>query len=238
MESPVSDPFEVAAHLLRTSADAGSLAEPLLSALPVSGASISTLGKLLGTQTVSASDDTIARVDELQFDLGEGPCWDALASRAPVLEPDLHDRLTIRWPAFGSALADEDVASIFAFPMLVGPLKIGAVDLYSRTPERLDDEQTQGTQKLAALLGRLVLKKALADSGVDIADDGNRFSRRIIHQATGFIIAQVGLSADDAHLLLQGQAFAEGRTMQEVARDVVERRLSFSADRNTIEDNK
>lgn len=234
----MSDAFDAVARLLRSSSDHDSLAEPLLSALPVSGASISTLGKLLGTETVSASDDLIARVDEVQFDLGEGPCWDALATRAPVLEPDLHGDRPARWPAFSSALAEEDVASIFAFPMLVGPLKIGAVDLYSRRREHLNDEQTEGTQRLAALLGRLVLRKALADSGVDIADDGNRFSRRIIHQATGFIIAQVGLSADDAHLLLQGQAFAEGRTMQEVARDVVERRLSFSADRNTIEDNK
>jgi hypothetical protein len=49
------------------------------------------------------------------------------------------------------------------------------------------------------------------------------------------VIAQLGTSPDDAELLIQGQAFAEGRTMREVADDILSRRLRFSLEGNRIE---
>ena len=49
---------------------------------PVTGSAVSTVGGFLGSETVAASDEYAARLDELQFDLGEGPCWDAVRSGA------------------------------------------------------------------------------------------------------------------------------------------------------------
>src|SRR3954447_12620706 len=96
--------------------------------LPVSKTAVSTIGDLLGTETVAASDPTAARLDEIQFDLGEGPCWDAVRLRRPVLHPDLRTVNTALWPAFTQAVLAEDVRALFAFPLLVGPLQVGAVD--------------------------------------------------------------------------------------------------------------
>jgi AmiR/NasT family two-component response regulator len=50
----------------------------------------------------------------------------------------------------------------------------------------------------------------------------------VIHQATGFVIAQLGVSASDAELLIRARAFAEARTMQQVADDIVGRRIRFT----------
>src|ERR1700727_3504457 len=65
------------------------------------GISLITDGQLRGTAGVS--DPGVAAVQELQFEVGEGPCLDAWAAMEPVLEPDLADPARVRWPAFGPA---------------------------------------------------------------------------------------------------------------------------------------
>jgi hypothetical protein len=201
-----------------------------MEALPISGTAISTIGDLLGTETIAASDDVAARLDELQFDLGEGPCWDAIRLRRPVLEPDLRSQPAGTWPAFRPAAVDAGVRALFAFPMLIGPLQIGAVDMYSRDPLMLDGSHAREASRLADEAGRLLLQRALtALDPDDSLDDGNPFSRRVVHQATGMVLAQLDVSADDARMVLQAHAYATNRSMMEVSREVLDGRLDFSA---------
>ena len=213
--------------------DAGTMARTLVDFLPVNGAALSRIGDFLGTETLAASDATVASLDELQFDLGEGPCWDALATLTPVLHPDIRLMPPKIWPAFRRRLEDHGVAAIFAFPLAVGPLRIGAIDLYSVTPTGLDPAQTTETTALASIISRHVLRDALRSAG-EREPQPSLYSRRTIHQATGFVIAQCGISAEDAYLLLQGHAFAEGVSMDQIAQDVVAGRLAFSATGTTI----
>ncbi|WP_102192115.1 GAF and ANTAR domain-containing protein [Microbacterium aurantiacum] len=204
--------------------------------LPVTGASVSTLGSFLGSQTVSATDTASAWLDELQFDLGEGPCWDALRLARPVLEPNLRGRRgPERWPAFGRAVQEREIASIFAFPLAVGSLRFGAVDLYSRSPLRFDEKQTQQASALASAVARRVLRQSLAE--LDVSDESalSPFSRRRVHQATGVVLAQLDVAAEDARMLLQSHAFATDRSVMAVADDVVEGRLTFTKDAGAIE---
>jgi hypothetical protein len=209
--------------------------EPFLKLFPVSGASVSTLGDLLGTETLSASDEVAARVDELQFDLGEGPCWDALTLARPVLAPDVRREADGRWPAFSAAIADQRVSSLFAFPLLVGPLRIGAVDMYSAEALELSTASARQASVLADAVGRLILRLALEEIGGESERVGNAFSRRLVHQATGMVIAQLRISAADAQLIIQGHAFATGTTMMEVARRIVDADLAFTQGEHGIE---
>ena len=208
---------------------------PFLDMLPVSGASVSTLGELLGSETLSASDELAARLDELQFDLGEGPCWDAVGTGRPILEPDIRGRSRSVWPAFSAAIIEADVSSIFAFPLAVGPLRMGAVDLYSIVPVELDRRQAGQADAMAAVVGRHVLRQALNAVGRDGDDTGNAYSRRLIHQATGVVLAQLDLSADDARIVIHGYAFAASRSMKEVAQEILDGRLNFSMYNGGIE---
>lgn len=228
--------FVSAMDALEHSAEApADYCRPFLDVLPVSGASVSTVGDPLGSETVSASDELAARLDELQFDLGEGPCWDAVHSGRPILEPDLRGRPRMVWPAFSAAILHEGVGSIFAFPLTVGPLRMGAVDLYSVAPVSLDRIQTRQADAMAGVVGRHVLRRALAAVGRDEEDAGNAFSRRLLHQATGVVLAQLDLTADDARLVIQGHAFASSRPVMEVAQDVLDGRLNFSRQLDGIE---
>lgn len=213
-------------------------AEEVLAVVPVAGAAISTLGGLLGSETITASDDVIARVDELQFDLGEGPCWDAIATGRPVLEPDLRGRPNRTWPAFSRAVP-EDVAALFAIPLLVGPLRLGAIDLYDARPRPLSDTELVRAATVAADVSRTVLRQAIEESGLEESPAGARpRSRRRIHQATGFVIAQLDVSAADAELLIRARAFAEGRTMLEIADEILTRRRRFTIQGGEIEDDR
>ena len=213
------------------------LTAPVLVALPMSGASVSILGKFFGSETIAASDAQAARVDELQLDLGEGPCWDSIELGRPILEPDIRQRPHRVWPAFSEALRNEDVGALFAFPLMIGAMRIGALDLYHQDPTELAAEQTEQAGTMADLISRHVLRRAIRIAGeVEELGTPSRLSRRIIHQATGFVIAQIGVSAEDAHALIQGHSLTERRPMTEIAEDIVERRLSFRMVGIRIED--
>lgn len=221
--------------LERSAGNPDGFCAPFLDVLPVSGASVSTLGELLGSETLAASDGRAARLDELQFDLGEGPCWDAMRARRPVLAPDFQRTSRTDWPALAAATADDEVGSLFAFPLAVGPLRIGAVDLYSVAPVALDRWQTRQADAMAAVVGRHVLRRAVNSVGREYQDSGNAFSRRLVHQATGVVLAQLDVTPDDARLVIQGHAFATSRSMMEVARDIIDGRINFSRQDDGIE---
>jgi hypothetical protein len=174
-------------------------------------------------------------LDELQFDLGEGPCWQALGSHNPVLVPDMRGKADSAWPEFSDALREDpvggSVAAMFAFPLAIGSLEIGAVDLWAITPGALSRRQVADASTLASVAAWQVLRRVLADVP-DLETPGESInSRREIHQATGMVLAQLDITPDDATLLLRAHAFATSRTVGAVANDVVERRLSFSEGR-------
>lgn len=214
------------------------LAQPFVHVLPVAGSAVSTIGDLLGTETVSATDAQAAKLDELQFDLGEGPCWDALRLERPVLEPDA-SRPRADWPAFSEAVR-HDIGALFAFPMLIGPLKIGAVDMYATAPGLLTRVHIRQATALADQVARILLHQAVQELSDGTEDEAasNPFSRRIIHQATGMVLAQLAIAPDDARLVIQSHAFATGRSMMEVSQDLLDGRLDFSVREGRIEDSQ
>jgi hypothetical protein len=211
-----------------------SLCAPFVAALPVSGASVSVLAGIGVQSTVCASDATAARLDELQFDLGEGPCWDALSTREPILHADLHTDGPGIWPLFANAVHENsstgNVRALYAFPLFVGSLGIGAVDLYASTIAPLEAEQITDATELASLASWQVLRRILADNATDDLGGPSVNNRREVHQATGMVLAQLGISATDAALLLRAHAYSSGRSVAEVANDIVERRLDFATD--------
>ncbi|MCU1417356.1 MAG: hypothetical protein JWP32_1530 [Schumannella sp.] len=225
----MTDRYASALESLRAAAGRpAAFAQPFVDVFPVSGAAVSTVGAVMGSETLAASDELAARLDELQFDLTEGPCWEAISGRRPVLEPAMSERPRREWPAFAAAASDYGVSSIFAFPLLVGALPIGAVDLYSIPPVSLTTEQCRQAMVMSDIIGRHVLRRAIETGSLpDAEPEPGAFSRRVIHQATGVVIAQLRVAPDDALLIIQGHAFATGHPMKDVARAIVDGDLAF-----------
>jgi len=219
--------YSAALGALRRARETGSrLDTPFVEHFPVDGASVSTLGDLLGTETLFASDEVAARVDELQFDLGEGPSWQAVATAAVVCDVDIRTGSDPRWPMFREAVSRENVGTIYALPMVIGPLQLGAIDLYCHDSCTMDDGLLEQGESLARLVARDVFRRALRHAGRDPEQpDSEPLSRRIIHQATGMVLAQLSLSAADARLVIEGHAFAAGTTVMDIAQRIVDREL-------------
>ncbi|HYI32270.1 MAG TPA: GAF and ANTAR domain-containing protein [Glaciibacter sp.] len=209
-----------------------SLCAPFLNVLGVDGAAISTLGVPFGSETMCASDRLAARLDEVQIDLGEGPCWQAQATRRPVLSPDIREAGCDAWPVFAEAIRDDDVGALHAFPLLIGPLSVGAIDLYFGRAGSLSDDQVADATDLAAIAARQVLRRALSarepKSRDEASETDTEYSRRVVDQATGMLLAQLDVSATDALLILRGHAFAHGRSVRAIAGEIVERRLDLA----------
>ncbi|MDJ0348292.1 GAF and ANTAR domain-containing protein [Cryobacterium sp. PH29-G1] len=199
-------------------------------ALPVDAASLCTLGTPFGSETMCASTSLAATFDELQFDLGEGPSWDAMTTRRPVLIDDFQTVQHSNWPALMKAALAFEVRSVLAFPLTMGSIDIGAVSLFSHGPRVLTVGQIRDAEVLTQIAAGQVLRRSLASHAqkTDL-EDNEGYSRRVVHQATGMVLAQLHLSAADALLIIHGHAFSRGRTVREVADDVVTRRLDFSS---------
>ena len=195
----------------------------------VSGAGLMLMSGDTPQGSMSPTNDVSALIEELQFTLGEGPCVDAYHHNRPVLEPDLADPGTPRWPAFTPAALNGGVRAIFGFPLEVGAVTIGALNLYRDDPGPLSEDQYADALVLSGVAARTVLgmqANALPGTlGITLEDEAN--FRFVAHQASGMVAVQLEVSLTEALLRLRAYAFANARLVTEVAQDVVGRSLRF-----------
>lgn len=214
-----------AAELLR-------ICELCVTSLGVTGAGISMVTDLGNRAVVCATDEVSTRIEELQVTLGEGPCFDAFESGAPVLVADLEepeDLVVGRWPGFMESAAAAGVRAVFAFPLRIGALGIGAMDLYRVVPGGLDAGQLPAALMAAdvAALALLDLRGSEELGWTDALATADSYPFQV-HQATGMTQVQLGVTTQEAFLRLRAHAFATGRPLADVADDVVHRRYRFS----------
>lgn len=202
---------------------------PYLEKLPITGAAVSLFGGSAVETLVSATDELAARLDELQFNLGEGPRWRALQTRLPVLLPDAQSPIDHEWPMFRRAIQGTRAAALFVFPLTVGAVDLGVVELYHITPGTLSRYDQAMAAVLAGETSWHLLRRILNLSSpeTDPVLEPGLMSRREIHQATGMVLAQSGTTAAESLLLLRAHAFAHDLTLKETAAAVLEGRLSF-----------
>jgi hypothetical protein len=190
------------------------------------------------TSGTLGSSGAAARVyDELQFTLGEGPCLDSVARRAPVLIADLANGNEGRWPAYRPAMLDHKIRGIFAIPVVLAGEFVGALDLFRTQPGELRVEHLAGAVVAAELAGIPLLDLMDSDlqSAVDDPDSSawaefNALGRTEVSQATGMLVAQLGVEPAEALVRLRAHAYATNRSATEVARDILDRRLQLEAD--------
>jgi hypothetical protein len=176
--------------------------------------------------TVCATDDIARRVEDLQFALGEGPCVDAFAARGAIFVEEMDSTgldVGARWPAFTEAVGAAGVGALFAFPLLIGPTRLGVLDLYRRRPGALTPPQMRAAWKIAGAAADALLDVRSA-SAVDLPPDtapAGASYRLEVHQATGIVSVQLGVPMDEAFLRLRAYAYARDLDLDDVSRAVV-----------------
>lgn len=213
------------------------ICQACVAGLDIEGAVVSLMTGTSSRETLWATDATAELLEDLQFTLNEGACMEAAATGVPVLVPDLrHSTDAQRWPIFAAAVAEQtDVRALFALPLQWGTVNVGVLDLYRRTPGGLSTPQRRDAVS-ASETAALMLLGLRTDPGSAADDwpvvgswqDHSRTGRAEIHQATGIVLTQLGISAQQALARMRGYAFVEQRMLIDVARDVVSRRLQFT----------
>jgi hypothetical protein len=205
------------------------LCEVCAEVVGMSGAGIMLMAGDVPQGSLCTTGKVSALIEESQFALGEGPCIDAYHTNRPVLEPDLANPVTPRWLAFTGPVLDAGVRAIFGFPLNMGGVRLGALNLYRDERGALTDEQHADALGMADIATRAVLvMQGNAPLGQIAAEltTGADFEY-IVHQASGMVAAQLDVTVGQALIRLRGYAFGNDRSLREVAEAVVARKLRF-----------
>jgi len=204
------------------------LARACVELLEVGGAGIVLMDHTGNGSPLGLSDDATGLVEDVQFTLGEGPGIDAHTSGRPVLEPSLDATTDARWPAFAPAAVELGFLAAFGFPLRIGAVRLGALDLYRQERGDLRRDQLTDAISMTEIVARAVIAvQAGADPGA-LGHDLDDVDLRVqVHQAAGMISSRLELPIGDALVRLRAHAYAEGRPINDVALDVVQRRLRF-----------
>ena len=211
------------------------LCEACVVLLDVDAAAISLVFDGASSGTLGSSGAPARAYDELQFTLGEGPCLDSVAHRLPMLVVDLTEEP--RWPAYGPALLAHQIRSVCAMPVVVAGEFVGALDLFRAQPGELEGDALAGAIAAAELAGIAVLdlldadlQAAASDPSSDAWAELQALSRAEVSQATGMLVAQLGVEPPEALMRLRAHSYATGRNATDVARDILDRRLILERD--------
>jgi hypothetical protein len=178
-------------------------------------------------EILGASDSWAAGHAELQYTVGEGPGVEAFASGGPVLVPDVGVE-QVRWPGYAQAALVADVGAVFAFPLQVGAIKFGTLELLRHRPGGLGSDELGGAALVAELATAGLLRQA-SEAERDCREFAPRpvTSFQDVNVATGILAAQLRITLDDAFTRLRAHAFGQGRSVLEVSRDALEHRIAL-----------
>jgi hypothetical protein len=171
--------------------------------------------------TVAASSKLAIAVDEAQYADDAGPCLDALDGAYPTAVPDI--AATMSWHGFREIACGLGLSASLSIPLFAGRgVAIAALNLYTRDPD--------GMRVLAEAVWSVYddagphLHRADLDAGGSELVKGlaGAFAVRAnIQQAIGVLLARTEYSPDEAFTTLRLRAAELGRTLPEVARQIL-----------------
>lgn len=206
--------------------------EGLRDATQADGAAITAEASALHRVTLWATDERADLLENLQEVVCEGPGMDAFDSGRQI-RSCLDRAAAERWPQFVPAAAEllGWDATVWSIPMRFAGEPLGTVTLYRSLPAP-SCEPAVDVQFLADLAASGLVRDPSGYRDVtDSACTDCWSSRAVVHQATGMLISQLGVGAEQALRRLRDRSRLTGRRLSEVAADVVERRLDLATGR-------
>lgn len=190
--------------------------------LPVDGVGVLLRSPDGGMEVATANTEAGMIVEQLEAELLEGPCTDALASGEQVLAPDLAATQD-RYPKFVPRALDAGVRSVHGLPLTIRAETIGSMDLIAYepldlTPAHLATAQLLGDVTVSYLANSRVVaeKSALAEQLQHALD-----SRVLIEQAKGVIAERRGITVDQAFDAVRRYARSNQRKLREVCEEII-----------------
>lgn len=165
-------------------------------------------------ETTVATDLRVAKADRLQTELHEGPCVQAIESRASFLVDDI--AADGRWQEWGPRAAALGLRSLLCVRLFTARATLGTLNLYSFQPEAFDEDDLD-VAEIFARHASIALATVREESGLRRAIG----ARHLIGQAQGILMERYGLDADRAFAVLRRHSRNNNIKLREVAERVI-----------------
>jgi transcriptional regulator with GAF, ATPase, and Fis domain len=165
--------------------------------------------------TPAATDAMAERADNLQYELGEGPCLDAVWAED---QSHIQDMTTEqRWPRWAPLAADLGIMSVLSTRLATGANVVGALNLYSLTPHAYNAESAitahiYATHASAALT--LTTEIVGLTNGIQ--------TRHTIGLAQGLLMHRYGLTENAAFQVMRRLSSHQNIKLRDIAAHIID----------------
>lgn len=172
--------------------------------------------------TIVATDSFVARVDAVQYALGQGPCILACEQATTVRSGAVAS--DPRWPEFATEITALDVGSVLSLPLQTTGQVMGSINLYAHGLDAFSaiaaelGETFAAPAAVAVSNARVIAATATAATELQsvLAD------RATLDQAIGAVLFTEQVTADEARTMIELRATAYGLTLLEMARSIID----------------
>lgn len=166
-------------------------------------------------ETTGSTSELASRCDVLQYELEEGPCFDAVWDGSSYLAADVAS--DTRWPRWGPQVAELGIGSILAMRLTSGQENIGALNLYATSPLAFGPEDVD-----IALVYTIHAANALTSARLASGLQSAVHSRHLIGVAQGILMGTHRLSLEQSFELLRSCSSQENIKLRDLAQQVVD----------------
>ncbi len=166
-------------------------------------------------ETVASTDHLVDQLDQLQYDLGEGPCLYAV-DREPVIVVENAAR-EHRWPRFIPAAVQEGLRSQIGLRLYADDQTLGGLNLYSTTQDSIHPDVVHIAELFAAHAA-IALQRSIREADLNQALS----TQKMIGQAIGILMERYQMDEDQAFKYLVRVSSYSGVKLRDVAAAVNE----------------
>ncbi|MCK0173832.1 GAF and ANTAR domain-containing protein [Mycolicibacterium sp. F2034L] len=167
---------------------------------------------------LAATSEAAHELELFQLQADEGPCVDCFASGESVSIADI-GAAADRWPRFAPAATRAGFASVHALPMRAAGIALGALGLFGARPGELGDSDRLIGQTLAHIASVAILQERPPTPATVLPQLRTALTRRTaVEQAKGFLRGTLGISVEEAFVVLRTYAQSRADHLSDVAR--------------------
>jgi GAF domain-containing protein len=186
----------------------------------IDGCDRAAIGVLDGEKfrSAAATDDVMRLIDELQDEVGEGPCLEASVDNVAQVDNDI--ATGSKWPRLAAlVVARTPVRAMLAIPLIDEGRRAGALNIFSDRTDVFDDEAVE-TAAILAAFASVALAGASHAARADQLEVGI-VTNREIGAAVGILMATHGITQEQAFDLLSNASQRLNRKLRDIATGIV-----------------
>jgi GAF domain-containing protein len=196
-----------------------------IAAKGIPGAESSSITLVRGDEAFTAAHfgEMALAADELQYERGHGPCMDAGRANVVLRIDDMATET--RWPDYTARVLDVGVRSSLSVPLPYQGSSIGALNNYSSEVAAFASDGALGAGvQVAEAVAVAVVN---ADAHAQVVDQAHNMrlameSRSVIEQSKGVLMAQRGVTPQQAFDMLRDASQRYNRKLRDIAAGIVE----------------